>query len=77
MSDGGNGGVYIDSFYTPSPAELKRQWEEQYRNRPIEQARKADKNRKQAIKEILQEQNRMAVKPNERLDKIFRDTIGK
>lgn len=77
MSDGGNGGVYMDSFQPPSPAELKQQWEQSYRNRPIEVERKMDKNRKQAIKEILQEQNRMAVKPNAKLDKIFRENIGK
>jgi len=64
--------------YTPlSPEQLKRQWVENYRNRPIEYERKADKNRRQAIKEILQDQVKQSVKPDERLNDIFMKQIGK
>lgn len=73
---GGGEGYAFNPLQPLSPEELKRQWKLQYENRDIEYQRKADRNRKQAIKEILQEQVRHAVKPNARLEKIFRDSIG-
>lgn len=75
VRDGGEGYAF-NPLQPPSPEELKRQWKFQYENREIEYQRKADRNRKQAIKEILQEQVRHAVKPDERLEKIFRESIG-
>lgn len=70
-------GVGINPFSPPSADEYKRQWVEAYRNRPIEYERKADKNRRQAIKEILQEQVKLTVAPDERLNKIFMEQIDK
>lgn len=67
----------FDPYAPPSPEQLKRQWAEAYKNRPIEYERKMDKNRKQAIKEILQNQVKEAVKPNDRLNDIFQKEISK
>lgn len=67
----------FDPYAPPSPEQLKRQWKEQYDNRPIEYERKADKNRKQAIKEILQDQVERAVRPDARLDEIFKKEISR
>lgn len=74
--EAGVGHTY-DPFQPSSPEELKRQWAEQYRNRPIELQRKADKNRKQAIKEIFQDSLQKQVKPDDRLNDIFLKQIGK
>lgn len=73
----GSGGHYDPYSPTPTPDDYKRQWQHNYRNREIEQQRKADKSRKQAIKEILQDQVKNAVKPNEKLDSIFRQQFTK
>jgi predicted nucleotidyltransferase len=67
----------FDPYAPPSPEQLKQQWADNYRNRPIEYERKADKNRRQAIKEILQDQVKQSVKPNDRLNDIFNKQIGK
>lgn len=71
------GAQTFDPYAPPSPEQLKQQWIERYKNRPIEYERKADKNRKQAIKEILQNQVKEAVRPNERLNQIFHNEITK
>jgi hypothetical protein len=67
----------FDPYAPPSPEQLKRQWAEAYQNRAIEYERKMDKNRKQAIKEILQNQVKESVRPQERLNDIFMKQIRK
>lgn len=75
--NGAGGGDNQQPLRPPTPEEYKRMWLAALQSRKIDYEREAEKNRKKAIKEILQEQVKRAVKPNDRLSKIFYDEINK